>query len=79
MLASATGKEEIELAELVEGCMKMRGAASSLDLPTMLFEVRVLEGKRRHFQAECTTKLEHLESIIGHWSKEDTQLVRTSL
>merc|ERR1719384_2398330 len=42
-VVNLTGCEEIEIEHFVEGCMKVKGAASSIDLQVLLFQVREIK------------------------------------
>merc|ERR1712232_588792 len=50
---------EVEISAFVEGCMKMRGTATSLDLQTLAYETRQFLKMQRRFSKHSHRKLSH--------------------
>merc|ERR1711957_140003 len=47
------GEAEVDIDAFVEGCMAMRGAATSLDVQKQLFEHRKLRAQLVRFEHDC--------------------------
>merc|ERR1712048_1020934 len=59
-LAAASGQDEVDVHQLVDGYMKLRGPAASLDLITMFHEMRVNQESNLRFQKDIGTKINDL-------------------
>merc|ERR1719291_1551608 len=42
ILENISGKPEVDIDVFVKGCMRMKGAASSIDLQTLAYEIRLI-------------------------------------
>lgn len=51
---------EIDLDVFVEGCMSMKGQATSLDVQKQLYETHVLMERFKKFERSCTEKIDSL-------------------
>merc|ERR1712061_303126 len=70
ILAASVETEEVEIFLLIDGLLKMRGPAASLDLITMLFEMRIYQASNVHFQQQWEKQVEQLILCIQSQSKE---------
>merc|ERR1712066_860626 len=60
MLTAVTQRDEVDIQTFVEGALRMRGFASSLDLHTLSFEVKVLHLHHKEFVRQCLNGLVQL-------------------
>merc|ERR1711920_1067206 len=49
MLTAVSGEDEVDISTFVSGCLGMQGTASSLDLQTLSFELKVLHISHQNF------------------------------
>jgi hypothetical protein len=65
ILESIAGKDEVDIDSFVQGCMRMKGLASSLDVQTIRFECRILHTFMRkefkHIRQELKSLLQRRE------------------
>merc|ERR1712217_628572 len=57
IMANAAGSNSVEIKAFVNGCMKLRGQASSLDAQTLLFFSR-LQAERQNRTLELVTQIQ---------------------
>jgi hypothetical protein len=78
MLASISGCSEIELQTFVQGCLRLKGAASSIDLATLHYECEVHHNFERQFRSTLLTRLEGIEQLLIALPVEGNQLSRNA-
>merc|ERR1711972_1273086 len=61
MLQSASSNGEVEVESFVEGCMRLKGWATSIDMQSLLFETKVIHKTQRQFFYECFSMLTWLQ------------------
>merc|ERR1712048_300455 len=64
MLCEASMSDEVEVTSFVDGCLKSRGYAQSLDVIQILFEMRLNQRTNSNFQHVFAKKLDMLTSRI---------------
>merc|ERR1719272_1443652 len=65
IVAGSAEEGEIEIDRFVEGCMQMKGNASSIDMQRQLFEVGMLSRDLKRFEGRC---LNYMDTFIGMMS-----------
>merc|ERR1712217_856251 len=65
MLTAVTQEDEVDIQSFVEGALRMRGFASSLDLHTLSFEVKNLHMRQRQFVKQCMDSLVQLRGDLA--------------
>lgn len=63
-LRSISGGEEVDIDAFVEGCMKMRGAATGIDLAAVSFQSKVLKCSVVELQDKFTETMEELDRKV---------------
>jgi len=58
------GKRNVDLEAFVSGCMKLRGVAKSVDLVTLLENIRRTEGARLEFERRCYKQFDDLNQRL---------------
>mmetsp|Transcript_60647 Transcript_60647/g.136674 ORF Transcript_60647/g.136674 Transcript_60647/m.136674 type:complete len:109 (+) Transcript_60647:1-327(+) len=79
MLAAQTSNNMVILDHFVEGCMRMRGHATSLDLQTLLYQMKVHQQRARDYykaQSDVTMCIEQRLEDLAHSVADVSALVR---
>jgi len=63
MLSSVSNAEEIDIEKFVAGCLRMKGAASSVDLQTLRYEVHVVHSNIRLLFSEFSADMRQLFAL----------------
>merc|ERR1711920_117172 len=66
MLTAVTEEEEVNIQTFVEGALRMRGVASSLDLYTLSFEVKIMHLHHRQFAKRWEAALAELRLDLAN-------------
>merc|ERR1712151_249507 len=61
MLQSASSNGEVEVDSFVDGCMRLKGWATSIDMQSLVFETKVIHKTQRQFFYECFSMLTWLQ------------------
>jgi len=56
----STTSDEVDIDEFVNGCMKLKGAATSIDLQSVLFQTRLIHRTQQHFFKNCEAQLKEI-------------------
>jgi len=56
----STTDDEVDIEEFVSGCMKLKGAATSIDMQSVLFQTRLIHRTQQHFFKDCEATLREL-------------------
>merc|ERR1712061_596304 len=64
MLLEISGDSEVEIGHFVDGCMKMRGGATSLDMQALAFESRILAKRQKEFFRRLAWRISLLEEKL---------------
>merc|ERR1712012_428996 len=62
MLATVAESDEVPFATFTEGCMRLKGMASSIDLHTVHFETKLMNRTQKFFHEYCTQQFGILDS-----------------
>merc|ERR1711879_133637 len=66
LMKAVTGEGEVDIALFVAGCMRMRGAASSMDLHAMSFELKVMHTRQKELSKRIDRQMSHfVEAMEG--------------
>lgn len=60
MLSSVNGGDSIDINTFVDGCMAVKGTATSLDMQRQLFEQRNMFARLQQFERDCLAAVEQL-------------------
>merc|ERR1712048_445890 len=56
MLSTSSGTDEVDIHSFVEGCLRLKGLATSVDLHQLRFEHKRLTLQQRAFENFCGTQ-----------------------
>jgi len=64
MLASAAGNNsnEVDVETFVGGCMRLKGYATSIDVHTLIYELRIMYGVQKEFFRHVSDRFRHIDS-----------------
>lgn len=65
MLSGITGREEVDIESFVEGCMRLKGNATSIDMQSVAFEVKLIHSNQRTFNEYYCKRLDSLSSALA--------------
>jgi len=57
MLANISNSDEVDIDTFVEGCMRMKGSATSIDMQSLVYETKLIHHEQRIFYKSCETML----------------------
>merc|ERR1719188_838139 len=58
MLCALEGTTEVDIDAFVGGCMRLKGVATSVDLQSLLYQVKVLQKTQNEFYEDCADRLD---------------------
>merc|ERR550525_272123 len=64
---SDNGKRSIDLETFVVGCIKLKGAAKSMDLLNFFYSYRVAVQRQNLFADDCLARLESISADMRSW------------
>lgn len=64
MLVELQGEETIDAATFANACVRMKGAATSIDLQTVMFTTHVMNEAQRVAFENVLTRLVRIESVL---------------
>jgi hypothetical protein len=64
-ISSGNIEDKVDIGHFVHACLRMKGVATSLDLHSMDFELRLMHRKSKQFMLSCTRKLDEIAQMIA--------------
>ncbi|CAK0905283.1 unnamed protein product [Prorocentrum cordatum] len=63
MLAASSEGQEVDIESIVQGCMRMKGSASSLDVQNLIFITKIIHKRQKRFEKEVRRRLRTLSQL----------------
>merc|ERR1712113_267862 len=77
MLAIAGGRDEVSIEAFVEGCMRMKGLATSLDLQTLTYRTQLIQQAQKRSYEGLVRRLEGIEGSLKKTEAQSAQLMKS--
>merc|ERR1719401_1216082 len=71
MLLESSDTNEVEINAFIEGCLRMKGTATGIDLHTMIKELRMVKKQQEEFFETSESKLEDIQCKIAEFQAFD--------
>eukprot|EP00930_Biecheleria_cincta_P089348 TRINITY_DN78636_c0_g1_i1.p1 TRINITY_DN78636_c0_g1~~TRINITY_DN78636_c0_g1_i1.p1 ORF type:complete len:591 (-),score=98.56 TRINITY_DN78636_c0_g1_i1:353-2125(-) len=65
LLAAGDGESSVPVDDFVKGCLRLQGAATSIDLQCLVFRVCMIQTSQSQFMEACTARLDLLARQIA--------------
>eukprot|EP00928_Gymnodinium_smaydae_P039180 TRINITY_DN26819_c0_g1_i1.p1 TRINITY_DN26819_c0_g1~~TRINITY_DN26819_c0_g1_i1.p1 ORF type:complete len:731 (-),score=167.86 TRINITY_DN26819_c0_g1_i1:97-2289(-) len=65
MLVNVSDKQEVDIESFVNGCMRLRGPASSVDLQGLAVQARNIQESQRHFVDQLVYRMDRIDALVA--------------
>eukprot|EP00928_Gymnodinium_smaydae_P014117 TRINITY_DN15113_c0_g2_i1.p1 TRINITY_DN15113_c0_g2~~TRINITY_DN15113_c0_g2_i1.p1 ORF type:complete len:671 (+),score=125.43 TRINITY_DN15113_c0_g2_i1:71-2083(+) len=67
ILCALSGSDQVEIEAFVDGCLRLKGSATSIDMQSMLFKLKLIEKTQDTYCQEISSRLDLLAAaLVGH-------------